>query len=59
MGVVKKIFKVIGKILLVLLILILIFIIVSFFYQRSAQKRTGSSLKGTASFTFTMQGTIK
>lgn len=39
MGVVKKIFKVIGRILLVLLILILIFIIVSFFYQRSAQKK--------------------
>ncbi|EWM53279.1 alpha/beta fold hydrolase [Ruminococcus flavefaciens] len=39
MGVVKKIFKVLGRILLVLLILIVIAFIVCFFYQKSAQKK--------------------
>ena len=39
MEVIKKIFKVIGRILLVLLILIVIALIVCFFYQKSAQKK--------------------
>ena len=39
MGVIKKIFKVIGRILLVLLILYVITFIVCFFYQKSAQKK--------------------
>ena len=39
MGVIKKIFKVIGRILLVLLILIVLLFIVCFFYQKSAQKK--------------------
>ncbi|MBR5683951.1 MAG: alpha/beta hydrolase [Ruminococcus sp.] len=39
MGVVRKIFKVIGRILLVLLILIVIAIIASFIYQKIAQKK--------------------
>ncbi len=45
MEVIKKIFKVIGRILLVLLILIVIALIVCFFYQKSAQKKDSKLLE--------------